>query len=305
MKTNTCIIIAGPTAVGKTALGIQLAEYFNTSIISADSRQCYKELNIGVVKPSMDELNHIPHFFIDSHSISDNFSAADFEQYALSAIDEIFKLNDIAVMVGGTGLYIKSFCEGMDVIPEVPAAVREIVVDGYENFGLAWLKQSIEEKDPLYVTTGDMQNPQRMMRALEVVLSTGKSIISFQKGEKKIRDFNTIKIAIELPRNELYNRINLRVDNMIEMGLVEEVRGLKDFRHLNALQTVGYRELFDYFDGNITLEEAISQIKQNSRHYAKRQLTWFRKDISFHWMPPDAAAVIEYVKAMIGIDQEV
>lgn len=304
MKTKTCIIIAGPTAVGKTAIGIQLAKYFNTSIISADSRQCYKELNIGVAKPSAEELQQVYHFFIDSHTISDNLSAADFEKYALNSVYEIFKSNDVAIMVGGTGLYIKSFCEGMDMIPEIPAAVRASVVDGYENFGLEWLKQSIQENDFLYASSGDMQNPQRMMRALEVAISTGNSIISFQKGEKKLRDFDIIKIVLDLPRNKLYERINLRVEAMIKMGLEEEANSLRTFRNLNALQTVGYRELFDYFDGNINLEQALSLIKQNSRHYAKRQLTWFRKDESFHWMPPDTAAIIEYLKH-IGIHKEV
>ncbi len=300
MKTKTCIIIAGPTAVGKTAVGVKLAAYFNTTIISADSRQCYKELNIGVAKPSLDELKQVHHFFIDSHSISDNLSAVDFEHYALHAVNEIFKENDVAVMVGGTGLYIKSFCEGMDDIPEVPASVRAFVVEGYEKNGLEWLRDLIHENDKLYSRTGNMQNPQRMMRALEVAVGTGNSILTFQKGEKKNRDFNIIKIALDLPRNELYDRINLRVDQMINMGLVEEAYGLKDFRHLNALQTVGYREIFEYFDGNISLEEAISLIKQNSRHYAKRQLTWFRKDALYHWMTPDAEAVIEYVKRLMA-----
>ena len=299
MKTKTCIIIAGPTAVGKTSVGIALANYFNTSIISADSRQCYKELNIGVAKPTESELQQAHHYFINTHSVTDNFTAADFEQYALSKAEEIFKSADIAVMVGGTGLYIKSFCEGLNSIPSVPASVRAFVTEGYEKNGLEWLTNLIKEKDSSYYKNGEMLNPQRIMRALEVVLSSGNSIITYHTGEKKSRDFNIVKIALELPRNELYDRINVRVDDMIKMGLVEEANGLKDFSHLNALQTVGNRELFEYFDNKISLEDAVALIKQNSRHYAKRQLTWFRKDTSFHWMPPDASLVINYINSLM------
>jgi tRNA dimethylallyltransferase len=299
LNTKTCIIIAGPTAVGKTSVGIEVARHFNTSIISADSRQCYKELNIGVAKPSEAELLQVPHFFISTHSVNDNLTAVDFEHYALLAINKIFTNNDIAVIVGGTGLYIKAFCEGLDSIPKVPSSVRDFITEGYEQNGLEWLIQMIKEKDPLYYNSGEILNPQRVMRALEIVLSTGESILSYQKGVKKNRNFNIVKIALELPRNVLYDKINLRVEDMMKLGLLDEVRGLIGVRHLNALQTVGYRELFEYIDGKITLEEAVGLIQQNSRHYAKRQLTWFRKDADFKWMPPDSANVIDHVKQLM------
>lgn len=285
-KSKTCIIIAGPTAVGKTAYAIQLAQYFNTSIISADSRQCFKELTIGVAKPSEEELQYVPHHFINSHSVNEEVNAAVFEQYALQKINEIFVSNDIAVMVGGTGLYIKAFCEGIDEVPAVDAAVRQQIIAGYEHNGMEWLQQQVEAKDPFYFEKGEIKNPQRLMRALEVKLSTGNSITSYQTQQKKEREFNIVKIALELPRETLYQNINKRVDSMIAEGLVEEVRGLLPLKNYNALQTVGYRELFEYFEGNTTIEKAIEQVKQNTRHYAKRQMTWFKKDPEWKWINP-------------------
>lgn len=280
MSNKTCIIISGPTAVGKTAMAVALALKYKTSIISADSRQCYKELTIGVAKPSKEELALVHHYFINSHSIQDEITAAGFEKYALKAVEEIFDKNDLAIMVGGTGLYIKAFCEGLDAIPPVDPSIREAIIQQYEEKGILWLQQVLKEKDPQYFETGEIQNPQRMMRALEVMQSTGHSILHFQKGDKVVRNFNIIKIGITLPREVLYSRINLRVENMLEEGLLDEVKGLITFKQLNALQTVGYSELFDYFDGNCTREAAIDAIKKNTRHYAKRQETWFRKDTS-------------------------
>ncbi len=297
---KTCIIIAGPTAVGKTAIAIDIARHFSTQIISADSRQCYKELNIGVAKPSAEELAAVPHHFINSHSIADNLSAADFETIALRSATSIFKTNDIAVMVGGTGLYIKAFCEGMDEIPAVPELVRSEILQDYHKKGIEWLQQSLEKEDPGYLVSGEMKNPQRMMRALEVKRSTGSSIIAFQSREKKDRDFNIIKICLDLPRATLYERINYRVDQMIIHGLVDEVEGLIPFQHLNALQTVGYRELFEYFDKKNTIDRAIELIKQNTRNYAKRQVTWFKKDLAFMWMQPETKLVLEYVKGKLN-----
>ncbi|MEP6711855.1 MAG: tRNA (adenosine(37)-N6)-dimethylallyltransferase MiaA, partial [Ferruginibacter sp.] len=278
---KTCIIIAGPTAVGKTAISIEVAEHFSTEIISADSRQCYKELNIGVAKPSPEELAEIHHYFINSHSIQDNFSAADYEQYALAAVDDIFKKNDLAVMVGGTGLYLKAFCEGLDEIPAVDESIRQEIIKNYDEHTIEWLQQKVKETDPLFYSAGEIQNPHRLIRALEVKLSTGKSIISFQTKQKKVRNFKIIKIGLQLPREILYERINTRVDNMMAMGLADEVKNLIPFKHLNALQTVGYKELFDYFSGGssaLSLEKTIELIKQNTRHYAKRQVTWFKKE---------------------------
>ena len=296
---KTCIIIAGPTAVGKTAIAIGLAKHFTTQIISADSRQCYKELNIGVAKPSAEELEAVQHYFINSHSITENLSAADFEKYALDAIEKIFASNDIAVMVGGTGLYIKAFCEGLDEIPAAEIATRNAIVTDYNNNGIEWLQQQIKKHDPDYSVQGEMQNPHRMIRALEVKLSTGKSITAFQSKQKKVRDFNIIKICLQLQREVLYDRINSRVDDMMRMGLAEEVKNLILFKHLNALQTVGYKELFDYFSTEATavsLEKSIELIKQNTRHYAKRQITWFKKEEGMQFCNPSLKDVLSAVE---------
>ena len=290
---KTVLLIAGPTAVGKTSLAIQLAKQFHTEIISADSRQCYKEITIGVAKPSDEELQEVKHHFINSYSIHENLNAASFEEYALEAAAEIFQQHDIAVMVGGTGLYIKAFCEGMDEIPAVDETIRKQVQNDYQQQGIEWLQQQVQTHDPLFAKEGEMQNPQRMLRALEVVLSTGQSILQFRKGEKRKRNFNIIKIGLDLPREELYQRINQRVDVMLENGLPEEAKSVHPLRHLNALQTVGYRELFDFFDGSSTLEQAIEKIKQNSRHYAKRQLTWFKRDEEMNWFHPANTSQIQ------------
>lgn len=283
---KTVILIAGPTAVGKTAVAIELAKHFNTEIISADSRQCFKEISIGVAKPSATELKEVKHHFINSHSIHDTVTAASFEKYALEKVAELFQQHDVVVMVGGTGLYIKAFCDGMDVIPAVDETLRRELQQNYQQHGMEWLQQQLQRYDPLFTEQGEMQNPQRMLRALEVVRSTGSSILHFRKGAKQHRDFNIIKIGLDLPREELYQRINHRVDVMMNEGLLQEVKGVYPLRHLNALQTVGYRELFDFFDGNMSLEKAIDKIKQNSRHYAKRQLTWFKRDETMQWFHP-------------------
>lgn len=293
---KTVIIIAGPTAVGKTAVAIRLAKYFETEIISADSRQCFKELSIGVARPSKQELKEVPHHFIASHSVQEELTAATFEQFALQKINELFQVNDIVVMVGGTGLYIKAFCEGLDLIPEIDPAIRQEIVRSYEASGINWLQEQLEKKDPLFSQAGEMQNPQRMMRALEVVESTGQSILSFRKGEKVKRDFNIIKIGLELPKAELHSSIHMRVDNMMEAGLLEEVKRLVPFRNLNALQTVGYAEIFEYIDDNISLQKAMEQIKTHTRQYAKRQLTWFKKDKEFTWFHPSQ---VEKLKGII------
>lgn len=293
---KTVIIIAGPTAVGKTAVAIRLAKYFETEIISADSRQCFKELSIGVARPSEQELKEVPHHFIASHSVQEELTAATFEQFALQKINELFQVNDIVVMVGGTGLYIKAFCEGLDLIPEIDPAIRQEIVRSYEASGINWLQEQLEKKDSLFSQAGEMQNPQRMMRALEVVESTGQSILSFRKGEKVKRDFNIIKIGLELPKAELHSSIHMRVDNMMEAGLLEEVKRLVHFRNLNALQTVGYAEIFEYIDDNISLQKAMEQIKTHTRQYAKRQLTWFKKDKEFTWFHPSQ---VEKLKGII------
>ncbi len=286
MRNKTCVIIVGPTAVGKTSLAIELAQHFNTQIISADSRQCYKELNIGVAKPSPGQLQKVKHYFINSHSIQDEVNAKVFEEYSLLKANEIFKQNDIAVMVGGTGLYIKAFCEGMDEVPVVDAEMKKVIITNYNNGGLEWLRDEVKKTDPIFFYKGEIKNPQRMMRALEVKLSTGRSIIDFQSHKKKERDFKIIKIGLQLPKEELHQNINNRIEDMMNNGLLDEVKSLSSFKNLNALQTVGYKELFDHLEGKLTLDKAIEQIKTNTRQYAKRQMTWFKKDKDVRWYNP-------------------
>ena len=298
MKKN-CILITGPTAIGKTALAIKVAQYFSTEIISCDSRQCFKELNIGVGKPTTAELGQVYHHFINSHSIQQPVSAAVFEQYALEKINTIFAAYDIAVMVGGTGLYVKAFCEGMDEVPAIDPAIRQAIVDNYNSKGIDWLKEQLKNQDEAYYSIGEIQNPQRLMRALEVVQSTGKSLLDFHTNQKKKRDFNIIKIGLELPRPQIIDRINNRVDNMMQDGLLEEVSRLLPFKSLNALQTVGYQEIFAHLQGQVTLEEAIAQIKINTRQYAKRQMTWFKKDEAVQWCNPEFEDVIAVVKKQL------
>jgi tRNA dimethylallyltransferase len=288
---NTVIIISGPTAVGKTSFAIQLAQHFHTDIISADSRQCYREMKIGVARPSEEELAAVKHYFIASHSVTEDLNAGSFEKYALAAVDEIFQKNKVAIMVGGTGLYIKAFCEGIDPMPAVPDEVRKQVIDGYEQKGLIWLQKELQQKDPAFWEVAEQQNPQRLMRALEVLYATGQSIMVYRTAKKAERPFRIIKIGLELPKEELHAGIHQRVDQMMEDGLLEEVKSLIPFRSHNALQTVGYREIFDHLDGKSSLEEAVANIKTNTRHYAKRQMTWFKKDEEIKWMAPSTENV--------------
>ncbi|MBC7723070.1 MAG: tRNA (adenosine(37)-N6)-dimethylallyltransferase MiaA [Pedobacter sp.] len=293
--TKTIIIITGSTAVGKTALAIQLAQYFGTKIISADSRQCFKELTIGTAKPSVEELDLVHHYFINSHSITDEVNAGMYEQYALQAVDAIFKSHDTAVMVGGTGLYIKAFCDGIDVMPTIPISIRENITNQYHQLGLGWLKDELKTKDILFWETAEQQNPQRLMRALEVFETTGKSINFYKSKTPVQRPFNIVKIGLELPREQLIKNINVRIDNMMLEGLLGEVGSLKNQQQLNALQTVGYKELFNFLDGNCTLPQAINQIKINTRQYAKRQMTWFKKDVTINWFT-NSPNIFEVVK---------
>ena len=284
MCVKTVIIIAGPTGAGKTALSLAVARHFNTSIISADSRQCFRELNIGVAKPSPQQLQEIRHEFINSHSIREEVNAALFEELSLKWAREIFSNRDVLIMVGGTGLYLRAFCEGMDQIPAPDEQLRIEIREQYQQYGLPWLQEQISQKDPAFSQSGETRNPQRMMRALEVMESTGRSILSFRNTEKKTRPFRIVSFGIRIPKDILYQRINERVDLMMECGLLEEAHSLLPFQHLNALQTVGYTELFEYLNGNSSLQDAVSKIKQNTRHYAKRQMTWFRKDPAIRWL---------------------
>ena len=275
--------MVGPTAVGKTSFAIALAKALGTEIISADARQCYKEMNIGVARPSADELKAVPHHFIASHSVNENINASFYENWALEKLENLFTRNEAVVMVGGTGLYIKAFCEGLDLIPAIDAEIRENIIAQYEKLGLRWLQKEVSVKDPQYWEKGEQKNPQRLMRALEVRLGTGSSITSFQNKKAVERPFKIVKIGLELPREELYERINARVLTMLEEGLEKEVKSLEAVAHLNALQTVGYSEWKDYFEGKISKEKVIENIQQNTRHYAKRQMTWFKRDPSITW----------------------
>ena len=299
-QNKTAFIICGPTAVGKTAVAIQIAKHLGTEIISADSRQCFKELNIGVARPTEKELQTVPHHFMASHSVNEEVTAVGFEQYALEKIEFLFKKNNVVVLVGGTGLYIKAFEDGLDLIPEINVNIRREIVTNYENLGINWLQQELREKDPVFFKEGEIQNPQRMMRALEVINATGQSILSFRKGKKANRDCKIIKIGLELPKEILHLRIQERVDKMMEQGLLDEVKNMIPYRKRNALQTVGYAELFDYLEGKTELKLAVELIKTHTRQYAKRQMTWFKKDKNIQWFGPNELnAMLTYVKPIL------
>ena len=292
------IVIAGPTAVGKTAVAIQLAKELKTEIISADSRQFFRELTIGTAKPTDSELAEVPHHFINSHSIRDDYDAARFGEEALAVIHKIFKDHDHVVLCGGSGLYIKAVVEGFDDIPEVADEIREGLVESYNLHGIGWLQQKMKESDPEHFSMIDQQNPHRLIRALEVKIGTGASISSFRNKDKRKHDFNIIKIGLALPREELYKRIDERMDSMIAQGLFQEAEQLYPFKDHQALQTVGYQEIFDLMDGLYDREEAVRLLKRNTRRYAKRQLTWFKRDEEMRWFSPgDLDGILDYVRS--------
>jgi tRNA dimethylallyltransferase len=282
MPEKECIIVAGPTAIGKTSFAISLAEKFKTAIISADSRQCYRELDIGVARPSATELAQVQHYFIANHSVTSNINAASFAREAEIYLDELFASHNKVILCGGTGLYIRALVEGLDEIPEIPASVRTEVIALFESKGLSGIQHALDQIDSSFKLKNDFYNPNRVMRALEVSLHTGMPIAQFQLGETrqkawKAKGYNFRYCIMEMPRETLYSRINQRVDQMIADGLEEEVRGLIGYKSLPALKTVGYEEFFDYFEGLQTRAEAIAKIKQHTRNYAKRQVTWFNK----------------------------
>ncbi|WP_134090774.1 tRNA (adenosine(37)-N6)-dimethylallyltransferase MiaA [Olivibacter sp. XZL3] len=289
---KTLITIVGPTAVGKTALAIEIAKTFNTAIISADSRQFYREMAIGTAKPSKEELDAAPHFFIDSLSVLDDYSAGDFEKDALATLNQLFRNNDCVVMAGGSGLFVNAVCEGLDELPRPLPGVRERLNESFKENGLPFLQEELKRKDPVYYEEVDIHNPQRIIRALEVYESTGKPFSSFRKDRSNPRPFRILKIGLNTERSLLYNRINRRVDNMMEEGLLEEVKTLLPYRERPPLLTVGYAELFDYLDGKYSLADAIDKIKQHTRQFAKRQITWFKKDPNTHWFEPTQTAEI-------------
>lgn len=284
----TVILIAGPTASGKTSLSIEVAQHFQTEIISADSRQCYKEMRIGTAVPHPEELAAVPHHFIHSHSIHQPLTAGKYMEQARSIIKELFRKKDIVVVSGGTGLYIKALIHGIDKLPNIHQQTREKVKEIFAQEGIEALRQLIQKNDPVYLEKADIHNPARLMRAAEIIIETGKAYSSFlqQQTEQQL-PYRIISVVIDHERSVLYDRINKRVDLMIETGLEDEVRSLLPYKDLTTLHTVGYSELFEYFDNFMTLPEAISAIKQHSRNYAKRQLTWFRNQDSFEFYPPD------------------
>ncbi|MBL4716263.1 MAG: tRNA (adenosine(37)-N6)-dimethylallyltransferase MiaA [Bacteroidia bacterium] len=295
---NKLLVIVGPTAVGKTEIAIEVAQLIDTDIISADSRQFYKELNIGVAKPTEDQLAKVKHHFINSISVTDEYNVGMFEKDSLDCLAEIYSSNNCAVMVGGSGLFIRAVCEGLDDLPDGNKEVRERLNNEFEKNGVEYLSGKLKEVDIEYYNEVDVFNHRRIIRALEVYELTGHKFSSFRNGNKTQRPFEVHKIGLDLDREVLYERINKRVDLMIENGLIEEARNLYPQKNLSSLQTIGYTELFDFFDGNISEDEAIDLIKQNSRKYAKRQMTWFRKDKDIEWFDPqNKEAIIKYVRS--------
>lgn len=300
-KNKNIILITGPTAIGKTGLAVYIAKQLQTEIISFDSRQFYKEMKIGTAVPSEEELAAVPHHFIQNLSIHDEYSVGDFERDALQKIEELFQKYDSIVMVGGSGLYEKSVTEGLDVFPEVEASIRKKLISELNEFGIEKLQEELKASDPDYFEQADIQNPQRIIRALEITRGTGKTFSSFRQNNLQPRNFKVIKIGLELPRHEVYERINQRVDLMMNSGLLDEVRSLYKFKKLNSLQTVGYRELFDYLDEKINLDFAVEEIKKNTRRYAKRQLTWYRKDEKIKWFSPfEKEIILEHLKSVLN-----
>lgn len=296
MPIKRLLVVVGPTGSGKTDLSIRLALHYGAPILSTDSRQVYRGMPIGTAQPSADQLQAIEHHFIASHDLTDNLNCGEYEVQALARLEELFADHDWVVAVGGSGLYVRALCEGMDDLPQADEPLRRELVHRLAEEGLGALAEELRELDPEYCRTADLNNPARVMRALEVCLQTHIPYSRQRTGERRPRPFEIVKIGIDLPRDVLYDRINRRVDRMLADGLEAEARALYPYRELNALKTVGYREFFDYFDGRIGYDEAVELIKRNSRRYAKRQLTWFRRDSEIRWFAPDDdAAIIAYV----------
>ena len=297
-KRGTLIVVVGPTGSGKSALAVKLATHLCAPIISTDSRQVFRGMPIGTAQPTREELAAAKHYFIADREVEDDFNCGKYETEALALLDKLFKESEYVVAVGGSGLYVQALCEGMDDLPDADPALRENLKQRLEREGLESLVAELRTLDAKYAEEVDICNPARVMRALEVCLATGRPYSEQRKGVTAERPFNIVKIGTDMPRDVLYDRINRRVDMMVEEGLEAEARMMYPKRHLNALQTVGYRELFDYFDGNCSFEEAVELVKRNSRRYAKRQLTWFRRDANTAWFnPSDLDAILEYIKS--------
>uniref|UniRef100_UPI00405759A3 tRNA (adenosine(37)-N6)-dimethylallyltransferase MiaA n=1 Tax=Alistipes sp. TaxID=1872444 RepID=UPI00405759A3 len=299
-KRGTLIVVVGPTGSGKTALAVTLARHYSAPIISTDSRQVFRGLAIGTAQPTAEELAAATHYFIADREVEDDFNCGRYEVEALELLDRLFAEGDYVVAVGGSGLYVQALCEGMDDLPEADPVLRENLKSRLTSDGIESLVEELRHLDPAYASEVDLCNPARVMRALEVCLATGRPYSEQRHGTATERPFRIVKVGTDMPRDILYDRINRRVDMMVEDGLIEEARAMYPKRHLNSLQTVGYRELFDHFAGNTTLDEAIELIKRNSRRYAKRQLTWFRRDASIGWFAPsDIEHIIEFIDTKV------
>ncbi|CAM3425735.1 tRNA (adenosine(37)-N6)-dimethylallyltransferase MiaA [Aequorivita lipolytica] len=292
------ICVVGPTAIGKTALAIKLAKTFSAEVLSADSRQFYKEMHIGTAVPSKDEVEAVPHHFIQNKSIFEGYSVGDFERDAIALLKILFEKNKVVIMVGGSGLYVDAVVKGLDVFPNVSSEIRAQLNAELDEKGIETLQNELKNVDSSYFEKVDIQNPHRLIRALEIYRATGKPYSSFLNKESAKRDFETLFIGLNAEREIIYNRINLRVDKMVDAGLIDEAKTLLPHKNRNALQTVGYRELFEYFEGNISKEEAISEVKKNTRRFAKRQNTWFKKNEAIHWFDykTDTSQIISFIK---------
>jgi len=297
---KTLLVITGPTASGKTGLAVELADWLQTAVISADSRQCYQGMAIGTAQPSAAELARVKHHFINAYPVTEPLSAATFEREALRHLGDVYEESDTGIVCGGTGLYIKALCEGLDEMPETDPAVAARVEAAYRIGGLNWLQTTLLREDPQFSNSSEWQNPARLMRALSFYRSNGESILNYRSGQKKERPFCILKVAIDLPREMLYERVNQRVDQMMAAGLEAEARSMLPFRNYKALHTVGYSEMFDYFDGHCTLETAVEKIRQHTRNYAKRQLTWLRKDPNIKWLSGAPQSFAAQVKQLLS-----
>lgn len=301
-KKPTLIVVLGPTGVGKTNISLSLAEHFGCPIISSDSRQFYRELKIGTAAPTEDQLKRVSHYFIGSHSIFDEYNAGQYEQDAIKLLDELFQKHEVLMLVGGSMMYIDAVCNGMDDIPTVDIETRTFWQNEFAEKGLEYIQKVLKRLDPVHYEQVDLQNPKRIIHALEICSLTGKPYSDLRTGQRKQRSFNILKIGLNRPRPELYDRINLRVDEMMHAGLLQEAEQFYPYKHLNTLNTVGYKELYEFMDGNWTLDFAVNMIKQDSRRYAKRQLTWFNRDKEIHWFQPEEEErILEFVTAALNV----
>lgn len=297
---KTLIVIVGPTGSGKTDLAVAVAEHFGSPVVSTDSRQIYRDLPIGTAQPDAEQLRRVRHYFIATHDLTEDFNCGAYEAVASELLERLFAECDTVVAAGGSGLYVKALCEGMDDMPQGDPHLRAKLAERLRDEGVDALAEELRSLDPEFYAVVDRRNPARVLRALEVCISTGRPYSSLRTGRRRERPYRIIKIGTEIDRAELYDRIDRRVDVMMERGLEAEARAVSHLRSLNSLQTVGYREMFDYFDGRLTRDEAVEAIKRNSRRYAKRQLTWFRRDGEIAWFPPTPAEkVIDYIESKI------